>query len=71
MKNTKNKNEILTFLMQHRDAYTPYEIAKSLKINAVTVYRVLESLKKEKVVHHIISLGKWSACQCHDIRKDH
>jgi Fe2+ or Zn2+ uptake regulation protein len=64
MRNTKTREEILSFLQNTHQAYTPYEIAKSLSINPVTVYRVLEFLKSQKHVHHIPSLGKWSACQC-------
>jgi Fe2+ or Zn2+ uptake regulation protein len=67
MRHTKTREEIFSFLQKHHQAYTPYEIAKNLKINPVTVYRVLEFLKIQKQVHHIPSLGKWSGCQCHEI----
>lgn len=71
MKNTKNKREILNFLRKKGKAYTPYEIANTLEINPVTIYRVLEALQEEKSVHHIPALGKWSACQCEDSSQDH
>lgn len=63
MRQTKTREEILSFLQKNHQAYTPYEIAKTLKINPVTVYRVLEFLKSQKQVHHIPSLSKWSSCQ--------
>ncbi len=66
MRNTKTREEVLDFLQHTHQAYTPYEIAKTLKINPVTVYRVLEFLKSQKQVHHIPSLGKWSSCQCQE-----
>jgi Fe2+ or Zn2+ uptake regulation protein len=64
MRSTKTREEVLHFLEKSHQAFTPYEIAKSLEMNPVTVYRVLEFLKSQKKVHHIPSLGKWSACQC-------
>ena len=66
MRQTKTREEVLDFLQNTHQAFTPYEIAKSLKMNAVTVYRVLEFLKSQKKVHHIPSLGKWSSCQCQE-----
>ena len=56
MRHTKTREEIIHFLQNTHQAYTPYEIAKYLKINPVTVYRVLEFLKSQKHVHHIPSL---------------
>jgi Fe2+ or Zn2+ uptake regulation protein len=72
MRQTKTREEVLTFLQTQHRAYTPYEIAGVLKINPVTVYRILEFFKKEKKIHHIPSLGKWSACHCEEkIQEDH
>ncbi len=71
MRQTKTRQEILSFLEKNHNAFTPYEISEKLKINAVTVYRVLEFLKEQKLVHHIPALGKWSACACHETGKDH
>jgi|GEM_PF-957327 len=72
MRNTKTREEILSFLTKNHQAYTPYEIARTLKINPVTVYRVLEFFKSEKRIHHISSLGKWSACHCEEkTQNDH
>lgn len=72
MRHTKTREEILYFLQKNHQAFTPYEIAQSLNINPVTVYRVLEFLKSQKQVHHIPSLGKWSHCQCSQkVHEDH
>lgn len=71
MRQTKTRQEILSFLEKNHSAFTPYEISEKLSINAVTVYRVLEFLKEQKLVHHIPALGKWSACQCSDMSQDH
>lgn len=71
MRQTKTRHEVLAFLEKNRGAFTPYEIAEKLSINTVTVYRVLDFLREQKLVHHIPALGKWSACQCQDEGKDH
>ncbi|MBP6920946.1 transcriptional repressor [Candidatus Gracilibacteria bacterium] len=71
MRQTKTRQEILTFLENNQSAFTPYEIGEKLSINTVTVYRVLDFLKEQKLVHHIPSLSKWSACQCHEANQDH
>ena len=72
IRNTKSRQEVLDFLNRNHQAYTPYEIAEKLKMNPVTVYRVLEFLKEQKLVHHIPALGKWSACTCEsDSKSDH
>lgn len=70
MRHTKTREEILDFLEKNPQAFTPYEIAKHLAINPVTVYRVLEFLKSQKYVHHIPSLGKWSHCRCCDKKNE-
>lgn len=71
MRQTKTRQDIFSFLEKSHSVFTPYEIAEKLKINTVTVYRVLEFLKAQKLVHHIPALGKWSACACHEPNKDH
>ncbi len=71
MKHTKTRQRVLDFLTQESQAFTPYEIAKKISMNAVTVYRVLDFLKEQKLVHHIPTLSKWSACQCLSSRQDH
>jgi Fe2+ or Zn2+ uptake regulation protein len=62
MRYTKPRVEILTFLQTHHLTYTAYEIAEALRIHPVTVYRVLEFFKSQKMIHHISSLGRWCAC---------
>lgn len=71
MRQTKTRQDILSFLEKNQSAFTAYEIAESLSINAVTVYRVLDFLREQKLVHHIPALGKWSACQCGESSQDH
>lgn len=71
MRQTKTRQEILSFLEKNHSAFTPYEITEKLSINTVTVYRVLEFLKEQKLVHHIPTLGKWSSCTCQESSKDH
>lgn len=71
MRSTKTRQDILAFLEKKQNAFTPYEIAEKLSINTVTVYRVLDFLKEQKLVHHIPTLGKWSACQYPNITQDH
>ena len=71
MRQTKTRQEVLTFLEKNHSAFTPYEISEKLSINTVTVYRVLDFLREQKLVHHIPTLGKWSACQCPEPNKDH
>jgi Fe2+ or Zn2+ uptake regulation protein len=66
MRHTKTREEVLDFLQNTHQAFTPYEIAQSLNMNTVTVYRVLDFLKLQKYIHHIPSLGKWSGCQCQE-----
>jgi len=71
MRQTKTRQEVLSFLEKNHSAFTAYEISEALSINTVTVYRVLDFLKSQKLVHHIPALGKWSACQCPEINQDH
>ncbi len=71
MRQTKTRQDILSFLEKNQSAFTAYEIAEALSINAVTVYRVLDFLREQKLVHHIPALGKWSACQCGESSQDH
>jgi len=72
MRQTKTRQEILDFLQKNQNAFAAYEIAEKLSINTVTVYRVLDFLREQKLVHHIPSLGKWSACHHdHSEHEDH
>lgn len=71
MRNTKTREEILSFLEKNHQAFTAYEIAEKLSINTVTVYRVLDFLKSQKLIHHIPALAKWSACQYLEPHQDH
>ena len=71
MRQTKTRQEILSFLEKNHNAFTAYEIAEALSIKTVTVYRVLDFLREQKLVHHIPALGKWSACQCGESSQDH
>jgi len=64
MRQTKTRQEVLDFLQKNHSAFTPYELGEKLSINTVTIYRVLDFLKEQKLVHHIPALAKWSACQC-------
>lgn len=71
MRQTKTRQDILSFLEKNQNAFTAYEIAENLSINTVTVYRVLDFLREQKLIHHIPSLAKWSACKHQDDKQDH
>lgn len=73
MRQTKTREEILQFLRDDMGSFTPYEISDLTHINPVTVYRVLEFLKEQGLVHHIPAIGKWTACHIdqHDHNHDH
>jgi Fur family ferric uptake transcriptional regulator len=51
LKSTKNRVEVLSFLKKEHKPLTAEEISKKLKINIVTIYRVLEKLVSKGIIY--------------------
>ena len=80
MKNTKSKNVVLQILTDAKSAYSATEILSlsNGECNKVTVYRILERLESEGIIHKIVDFDgviKYAKCeeQCvaHHVHHDH
>ncbi len=64
---TKPRHTILGFLAEQSRAMTPFEIQyqlkmRKLKLDLVTIYRILENFEKLGLVHKVMALGRYIRC---------
>ena len=51
LKSTKNREAVLNFLISKSKPLTVEDVSRTLKINIVTVYRILESFVDKKIIY--------------------
>jgi len=65
---TNKRKQVLTLLLQSEKALSAYELVDSFKVTfsesipAMSVYRILEFLEHEQMVHKLDSMNKYVAC---------
>ncbi len=65
---TKKRRNVLTVLLKSKSALSPYEIADLYKelfqdsIPVMSIYRMLNFLSEEELVHKLNSINKYIAC---------
>ncbi len=74
---TEKRKRVLSALLHSKRALSAYEIADNLKssydeaIPAMSIYRILEFLQKEKLVHKLDLSNKYVACSHITCEHDH
>lgn len=68
-RNTKQKQGVIDVLKEHKEALSADEVLDKLdlKVNRVTVYRILERFEQEGIAHRVVGLeGKSYYALCSD-----
>jgi Fur family ferric uptake transcriptional regulator len=68
---TKPRLMLLDLLSKSDKALSPYDMKnllaeQKIKADVVTIYRILEVLEKNNLVHKILSLGRFTKCCLND-----
>ncbi|GIW21201.1 MAG: transcriptional repressor [Candidatus Sericytochromatia bacterium] len=63
-KQTKPRQKVLEILDKSNESLSAYEISdkSGKKLDVVTVYRVLETLEQNNLIHKVVSTGKYRKC---------
>jgi len=73
-RNTKQKQEVINVLKAHDIALSADEVMEklALKMNRVTVYRILERFEKEGIAHRVVGFeGKNYFALCSNCEPEH